>query len=144
MNLEETLNELKHFGGEFLENWAGDLSNYVIADSFVNFTFKTPLAADRMAEWTKSKEEWTGRAGWNLLAHMAMKSANLSDDYFIPYIEFIERSLHSSANKTKDAMNSALMAIGSRSAPLRQRALATARRIGKINVDHGKTNCKNP
>lgn len=41
-------------------------------------------------------------------------------------------------------MNMALIAIGVRSARLAEAATAAAGRIGKVDVDHGETNCKTP
>ena len=44
----------------------------------------------------------------------------------------------------KEAMNSALIAIGSRNPALRGPAIAAAGRIGKVAVGHGETSCKTP
>jgi hypothetical protein len=41
-------------------------------------------------------------------------------------------------------MNSAVISIGCRSAALRDRALAAAKCIGRVEVDHGDTACKTP
>lgn len=41
-------------------------------------------------------------------------------------------------------MNSALIAIGIRNPKLERKALAAAKRIGKVEVDHGETSCKTP
>ena len=41
-------------------------------------------------------------------------------------------------------MNSAVIAIGSRSPQMRELALAAAARIGKVTVDHGQTGCQTP
>lgn len=41
-------------------------------------------------------------------------------------------------------MNSALIAIGIYRDSLREEALSIARKIGKVTVDHGETNCKTP
>jgi hypothetical protein len=41
-------------------------------------------------------------------------------------------------------MNNAVIAIGIRSPTLRKLALTVAKRIGKVEVDHGETNCKTP
>lgn len=43
-----------------------------------------------------------------------------------------------------DAMNSALIAIGCRNAKLEKLAVAAAKRIGPVEVDHGDTSCKTP
>ena len=47
-------------------------------------------------------------------------------------------------NRKKEAMNSALIAIGGRNSTLGRVALAAAKRIGPISVDHGETSCKTP
>ena len=41
-------------------------------------------------------------------------------------------------------MNQAVIAIGCRSAALRKSATAAAKRIGKVEIDHGNTACKTP
>ena len=47
-------------------------------------------------------------------------------------------------NRVRYSMNSALIAIGMRNATLERKAIAAARRIGPIEVDHGETGCKTP
>ena len=56
----------------------------------------------------------------------------------------IETEIHEAKNRVRDAMNSALIAIGSRSDELEQRTLEVAERVGKVEVDHGETGCKTP
>jgi hypothetical protein len=97
-----------------------------------------------MEQWTKAKAEWTSRAGFGLLAHLAMRDPGLSDDYFISYLQMIEQEIHTRANRTRDAMNSALIAIGIRNAALQSKAIAAATRIGSVEVDHGETGCETP
>jgi hypothetical protein len=41
-------------------------------------------------------------------------------------------------------MNNTLVAIGVRSPRLTKPALASAKRIGKVDIDHGETGCKTP
>ena len=41
-------------------------------------------------------------------------------------------------------MNMAVIVIGGRNAALRKSALAAAKRIGQVQVDHGDTACKTP
>jgi hypothetical protein len=41
-------------------------------------------------------------------------------------------------------MNNALIAIGGRNEALRKQATAAAKRVGKVDVDHGDTACKTP
>ena len=88
--------------------------------------------------------EWIGRAGWQLLAHLAIRDAGLTDAYFEARLEEVEARLHGSKNRVRDAMNNAVIAIGLRNSRLERKAVQTARRIGPIVVDHGETSCRTP
>jgi 3-methyladenine DNA glycosylase AlkD len=127
-----------------LEGWAKDLSNYVITDAFAGYVSQTSSAREKAENWRRSDGEWTGRAGWLLLAQLAMKDPGLPNSYFADLLETIERDIHSQKNRVKDSMNSALIAIGIRNSELERLALAAAQRIGKVEVDHGETGCQTP
>ena len=66
------------------------------------------------------------------------------DAQLTEYLRTIERDIQGSKNRVRDAMNSALIAIGTRSAALEKKAIAAARKIGTVLVDHGETCCKTP
>ena len=50
--------------------------------------------------------------------------------------------LHEEENFVKDAMNNALIMIGSRSKALNERAISVAKFIGKVEVDYGDNSCQ--
>ena len=125
-----------------LDSWAKDLRYHVLADAFAGVAGKTPMARKKMEKWIKSNHEMIARAGWQVMAHLAMRDEELLDDYFEPHLEMIEREIHSQKNRVKEAMNGALIAIGIRNERLQEKALAAANRVGKLTVDHGETNCK--
>lgn len=127
-----------------LDGWLKASGNPVLTDAFVKYVSQTDLARKKMEKWIKSSNEWRGRAGWTLLAYLARTDKETSDDFFEGYIEIIERGIHSAKNRVREAMNSALIAIGIRNSSLEKKAVAAARRIGKVEVDHGDTNCKTP
>ena len=127
-----------------LDVWAKELGNYVITDAFASLAGKTKYARKKMEKWTRSKQEWTGRLGWLLLVNFAQADGELTNAELTEYRKIIEAGIHTSTNRVKDAMNSALMAMGIYRKSLQKKAIATARRIGKIDVDHGETNCKTP
>lgn len=130
---------------EQLERWLSDIDYYCLTDVLVtHLASKSPLLPELLDRWTASDREWVGRAGWQLMAHAAMKRKTLDEDYFLRQLERIEVRIHSSPNRTRDAMNAALIAIGMRSEALEAAALAAAARIGKVEVDHGDTDCKTP
>ena len=126
-----------------LEAWADELDNYVLTDTFSSFVGKTSLAFDKAEHWCPSDGEWPGRAGWHMVAHLALKNQDLPDDYFTACLATIEGEIHVRKNRVRDAMNNALIAIGMRNDALEEQALAAAR-IGKVEVDHGQTGCKTP
>jgi hypothetical protein len=63
---------------------------------------------------------------------------------FLDRLAYVEKKIHSATNAEREAMNMALIQIGCRNAALRKAALAAAKRIGKVEVDHGDTACKTP
>lgn len=127
-----------------LDAWVRDLQNYVLAEAVSGYAGRTALAREKMEEYVRSPELWTAYVGWNLLARLALADKALPDEYFAAYIPLIERDARVGRNRVSHAMNSALIAIGLRNAHLEELALAAARRIGKVEVDHGDTACKTP
>ncbi len=79
-----------------------------------------------------------------MLTTLAMRDPRLTNAFLIEQLKYIESRIHLSANRVRHAMNQSLIAIGARNKTLRQRATATANRIGEVEVDHGETGCKTP
>ena len=130
--------------GDF-NRWLADADYYVVVDAFVrHLVSRSPLAAEMAGCWQGSSDDFAGQAGWELLAILAMQDRSLADDYLESQLRMIEKELDQAGNRTRYAMNSALIAIGLRSEKLRGLAEAAARRIGRIEVDHGDTGCKTP
>ena len=127
-----------------LDSWVKDLDNYVISDAFSELGARTPWARKKMEAWGAARGEWIGRVGWLLLARLARSDSSLTDEELIEKLATIEREIHTRKNRTRDAMNSALIAIGMRNSGLKAAALSAAKRIGKVEVDHGQTSCKTP
>ncbi len=127
-----------------LNAWSKDLDNYSAADGLSVLAAKTPLARGRADVWSKSKKEFVAQTGWNLIAHLAMSDLELDDAYFEAQIARIETGIDGAENRARHAMNGALIAIGLRSPNLRKKATAAAKRIGRVDVDHGETSCKTP
>jgi 3-methyladenine DNA glycosylase AlkD len=124
------------------EAWVRKINNYVISGEFSQLVAKSPLARKKAEKWVKSPEEYVSRTGWLILSWLADHS-DLSDGYFEPYLSTIENDIHKSPNRTRDAMNTALINIGLRPG-LTKQCLSISKRIGKVNVDHGETGCKTP
>jgi 3-methyladenine DNA glycosylase AlkD len=125
--------------------WLKDIQYSLLADMFAGLIARSGLASSKLKKWTRSKQETTRVCGYSLLASILKDTPELlSDDLCRGYIDTIERQIHASPNLARHAMNNGLIAIGIYKPDLRDEAIAAARRIGKVDVDHGQTSCKTP
>lgn len=134
----------KAVSAELAEKWVRSTMYPVILDYVATLIHKNKYAVEKMQEWTQSEDEWVGRAGWSVLGQMAMHDAKLPDEFFLPYLEQIRLNIHTSKNRKKESMHSALLAIGMRNDALEAEVLRVVREIGVVDIDHGETGCKTP
>lgn len=92
----------------------------------------------------RCRREWIERAGWLILAGLALRDTESDDAAYAAYLPRIEQDILSAKNRVRDAMNAALISIGTRSDDLEAETLEIAARIGPVDVDHGATGCKTP
>ncbi|XXU12087.1 DNA alkylation repair protein [Sorangium sp. So ce854] len=143
--LAATIADPGRFTREALDAWLDGLRSPLLVDLLVkHVALKTPFARDAMERWTASDDEWIGRAGWTLLGALAAEDPSLPDSVLEERLSAIEASIHGAKNRTREAMNSALISIGARNEPLRGRALTAARRVGKVEIDLGDTGYRTP
>ncbi len=127
-----------------LNAWAKDLRDRSMSAALSNVVAAAPGGSKQTDQWTSSKSEWIGCAGWHTLASLARQENGLKDAYFESHLKTIETKIHKSRNWVRYAMNNALISIGTRNRKLERGATAAARKIGKVEVDHGMTGCKTP
>jgi 3-methyladenine DNA glycosylase AlkD len=130
---------------------AADLDRWVTENPMpMCGAYITMLAAEgphgtvKAREWLGSSKDTFRTAGWGLAGHLANLDEKTPDDPFAKRLAQIEKSIHSAPNAERAAMNQAVITIGGRSAGLRKAAIAAAKRIGKVEIDHGDTSCKTP
>lgn len=106
---------------------------------------RSPVADDTMRAWMNAPDETAREMGYRLLAvRLRDDPDSISDADAEQVLATIAEEIHGSPNWARYAMNGALISIGVYKPALRKKALAAARRIGKVDVDHGETNCKTP
>ncbi len=130
-----------------LDGWIRDIDNYVTADAFSAYVARTKHALACAEKWTKSKTEWIAAVGWNLVTQclaQARAEAGLDKETLEAKLATIEGSIHNAANRARYAMNGALIAIGTYARGFEKKAIAAAKRIGPVDVDHGETGCRTP
>ena len=131
-------------GARQLDAWVADLTWYCLADAFSALVARSPLAVGRSAAWRRARADFTRQAGWNLVGCLARDAADLPAAFWRERLAEIRGGIASAPNRTRHAMNMALVAIGGYLPEHRAEALAVARAIGRIEVDHGETGCKTP
>ena len=127
-----------------LTAWLKEVDNYVIADAFAQFVAKTAHAGRRSEIWRKSKNEWTGRIGWVLRNLRVIKDPSLPVTALKADLARIAETIHQQPNRLREAMNYTLMAVGIYRPDLLKTTIKVAKKVGKVEIDHGETGCKTP
>ncbi|MFT5125925.1 MAG: 3-methyladenine DNA glycosylase AlkD [Kiritimatiellia bacterium] len=125
-----------------INTWAKDLRYGILASALAELVIATPHAQNRAAAWLKTKRESTRSMGWIVLAGLARATNDLPNAYFETSLATIEATIAGGFNDERYTMNHAVICIGCRNPALKRKALAAAKRIGKVEVDHGETGCK--
>lgn len=97
-------------------------------------------------KWIESKKDSVAAAGWATLGSLvAIKDdAELDITELKKLLQRIEKTIHEQGARAKYGMNGFVIAVGCYVKPLSDLAMATAKKIGKVIVDMGKTACKVP
>ncbi len=126
-----------------MDAWAKTIENYVLADAFAGLVAQSRHGREKADQWIHADDDFVGQVGWNVVARLCSQ-AELPDEYFKDLLKVVEKEIHTRKNRTRHAMNSALIAIGLRNPALEKQAIAAAKKIGVVEVDHGETDCKTP
>ena len=113
-----------------MDAWAADFDNWAVCDTLCFKLFdRTPHAWRKAAQWSRKKDEFVKRAGFALMASLALHDRTATEDRFRTCFPLIERGAIDDRNFVKKAVNWALRSIGNRSPALYADALALARRL---------------
>jgi 3-methyladenine DNA glycosylase AlkD len=115
-----------------MEVWARDFDSWDLVDQCCGNLFdKSPLAWTKAVEWSGRDAEFVKRAGFSLMAYLAVHDKRASDDALAAFSPLIEREAWDGRNFVKKAVNWALRQIGKRNRPLNRLAVQCALRIQK-------------
>ena len=129
---------------ELADEWVDAVDCYITAEAVAGVVSNAPVARSRSDAWRDLPSEWIASTGWAVLAFSADDESVWSTIDLRILLEQIEAEIHDRPNRVRHEMNMAVITIGLRSPGLRRTAIATAKRIGPVVVDHGETNCKTP
>ncbi len=115
---------------EQTETWARDFDSWDICDQATTSLFDlTKHAWSKASAWAACDEEWVKRAGFALMAGLAVHDKVATDRAFTKLLPLIERSASDGRNFVKKAVNWALRNIGKRNRALNAAAIACAEKI---------------
>ena len=121
-------------GEDLMEQWLNDFNAWDIVDGCCSSLFrKTPLAYVKAMEWTSREKEFEKRAGFTMMAQLAVHDKKAPDsqmeEFFIPII----RESADPRNFVRKAVNWALRQIGKRNERLCLKTITVARKIHQKN-----------
>lgn len=130
-----------------LQTWAGKAAWRMIAATTVPWVASENAEGFALAlEWIESKKEPMAIAGWATLGAWVTTHADEELDLkrIGALLDRVAKRLPAEPDRVRQQMNYFVIACGSYVAPLSERALATARKIGTVAVDVGDTECRIP
>lgn len=114
--------------------WVKDFDNWAICDGCcIHLLRKTPFAWKKAKEWVRRKEEFVRRAGFVMMATLAVHDKKAEDKKFISLFSSIKRAANDERNGVKKAVNWTLRQIGKRNLALNQQAILLAGEIKNMN-----------
>ena len=124
---------------EQIERWVNDFDSWDVCDQCcMNLFEKTEFAYQKAIEWSSNDKEFIKRAGFVLMARVAVSDKKADDRQFEPFFPLIKRQAGDSRNFVKKAINWALRQIGKRNLNLNRRAIQTAEEIQQIDLRSAK------
>jgi 3-methyladenine DNA glycosylase AlkD len=117
-----------------MERWARDFDSWDVVDGTCNNLFRmTSFAYQKAVEWTARDEEYIKRAGFVLMACLAVHDKAAKDSVFERYLRLIKTGATDERNFVKKAVNWALRQIGKRNLRLRESAIKTGKDIQRLD-----------
>lgn len=119
---------------EQMEEWVNGFDSWDICDQCCSNLFdRTRYAYKKATEWSSSREEeFVKRAGFVLMATLAVHDKKAKNDEFLQFLPIIREQSTDERNLVKKAVNWALRQIGKRNLDLNKEAVKTSKSIQNI------------
>jgi len=122
-----------------MERWVREFDSWDVCDQICSNLFdKTPFAHRKAVEWSGREEEFVKRAGFVMMAALAVHDKAVSDPVFEKFLPLIRKASTDNRNFVKKAVNWALRQIGKRNLALNRKAIETAEKIGGLDSPSAK------
>ena len=122
-----------------MDAWVNDFDSWDVCDQCImNLFEKTKIAYQKAVEWSARDEEFTKRAGFVLMARLAVSDKKADDTHLGRFLSILERESTDNRNLVKKAVNWALRQIGKRNLSLNEMAIKAAGEIQQIDSRSAK------
>ncbi len=119
---------------EQMDSWVKEFDSWDICDQVCSTLFdKAPYAYAKASEWSSEKGEFVKRAGFVLMAALAVHDKQATDEKLEKFLPTIKREATDERNFVRKAVNWALRQIGKRNTYLQREALKTAKEILQLD-----------
>jgi 3-methyladenine DNA glycosylase AlkD len=136
--LAALVDDHKKLTEEQMESWVKDFDSWDVCDQVIMKLFdKSPIARSKALEWADREEEYVRRAGFAMMASIALHYKKLENSYFDDFFDMIIKRSDDNRNFVKKAVNWALRQIGKRNHDLRIKAIETASKIIEMDTKPG-------
>lgn len=120
-----------------MDRWVSQFDSWDVCDQVCNNLFsRTPYAYAQAVRWAQSKPEFVKRAGFVMMACLAVHDKEAPDSKLAVFFPLIREGAADERNFVKKAVNWALRQLGKRSSGLNRAAVELA---GRIREDGGKS-----
>lgn len=117
-----------------LERWVSGFDSWDVCDQCCNNLFcRTDFAYQKAMEWSRRREEYVKRAGFVLMACLAVHDKGADDIQFRQFFPIIRSEASDERNFVKKAVNWALRQIGKRNRSMNVEAIRVATALKQID-----------
>ena len=115
-----------------MEAWVKDFDSWDVCDQVCSGLFdKIPWADQKAVQWSKRPEEFVKRAGFVVIACLAVHDKKSGDEAFEKFLSIIIREANDDRNFVRKAVNWALRQIGKRNSRLRAKVMRVAEELSE-------------
>ncbi|MBU0952385.1 MAG: DNA alkylation repair protein [Elusimicrobia bacterium] len=128
--LASIVDDPKQITSKQMDDWVKEFNSWDICDQCcMNLFSETEIGYNKAIDWAKRKEEFEKRAGFALMAVIAVHNKKLPDKELIKFFPIIKRESTDERNFVRKAVNWALRQIGKRNMALNREAVKLSKEL---------------
>ena len=122
-----------------MESWVKDFNSWDVCDQCIGNLFdKTPWAYEKAVEWSKRESEFEKRAGFAMMAMLAVHDKKVPNEAFTAFFPYIKKESLDNRNFVKKAVNWAIRQIGKRNLELNSKTIELSRELLSLDTPAAK------